>query len=178
VIVTRTYLELLAPTQLRRAAFPDDAAVFIRLVSCPTDHYRWLYRTVGHLWRWTDRSNWSDDQIRTHLDSPAVALWELRVADEIAGYAELQRHQDDTVEIAYFGLMPGFFARRLGASMLTAAATEAWRMGASRVWLHTCTLDSARALPNYLARGFTPFRQEQYEAPDASAPPPIMGEAP
>ena len=31
---------------------------------------------------------------------------------------------------------------------------EAFALGASRVWLHTCTLDSPRAIPNYKARGF------------------------
>ena len=42
----------------------------------------------------------------------------------------------------------------LGGAMLTKAASEAWSVGANRVWLHTCTLDSPRALPNYKARGF------------------------
>ena len=37
-------------------------------------------------------------------------------------------------------------------------------LGATRVWLHTCTLDGEAALPNYLARGFTPFRTERYVA--------------
>lgn len=40
----------------------------------------------------------------------------------------------------------------------------AWQWGTSLVWLHTCTLDSAAALPNYLARGFQPTRSEQYVA--------------
>jgi len=34
----------------------------------------------------------------------------------------------------------------------------------ARVWLHTCTLDDPAALPNYVARGFRPFREERYEA--------------
>ncbi len=37
-----------------------------------------------------------------------------------------------------------------------------------RVWLHTCTLDHPNALPNYLARGFTPYRTETYEVDSAS----------
>jgi hypothetical protein len=41
--------------------------------------------------------------------------------------------------------------------MLTAAVKEAFEMGGSRIWLHTCTLDSPRALPSYLARGFRSF---------------------
>ena len=68
------------------------------------------------------------------------------------------------MEIAYFGLRPEFFGRGIGKAMLTRAAEEAWALGAKRVWLHTCTLDSTHALPNYLARGFTQFRQESFTA--------------
>ena len=50
--------------------------------------------------------------------------------------------------------------RGIGKAMLTRAAEEAWALGASRVWLHTCTLDSPRALPNYQARGFEETRTE------------------
>jgi len=32
-------------------------------------------------------------------------------------------------------------------------------MGASRVWLHTCTLDHPSALANYKARGFRIFKE-------------------
>jgi hypothetical protein len=46
---------------------------------------------------------------------------------------------------------------------LTLAAEQAWALGAKRVWLHTCTLDHAAALPNYLGRGFVPFKTEVYE---------------
>ena len=59
-------------------------------------------------------------------------------------------------------------SRGLGKAMLTRAADEAWALEPTRVWLHTCTLDSPHALPNYLARGFTPTRRERYvaELPD------------
>jgi GNAT superfamily N-acetyltransferase len=76
------------------------------------------------------------------------------------------------VEIAYFGLAVRFFGRGLGKHMLTRAAEEAWAMGARRVWLHTCTLDSPAALPNYLARGFDPVRTETYDALLPDDPPP------
>jgi len=42
--------------------------------------------------------------------------------------------------------------------LLTHGLEEAWRMGPSRVWLHTCTLDHPAALPNYLARGMTIYK--------------------
>ena len=59
--------------------------------------------------------------------------------------------------------MPTFIGRGLGKAMLSEAANRAWALGASRVWLHTCTLDDAAALPNYLARGFVKFRELEYE---------------
>jgi len=78
------------------------------------------------------------------------------------GYFELLRHGDGSVEIAYFGLVRAFIGNGIGGYMLHRAVEEAWAMGATRVWLHTCTLDSPSALPNYTARGFVPFKTEQF----------------
>ena len=44
------------------------------------------------------------------------------------------------------------------------AVEEAFVLGAGPVRLHTCTLDSPAALPNYLARGFRKVREETYSA--------------
>lgn len=79
-----------------------------------------------------------------------------------AGYFELRQHEDTSVEIAYFGLLEEFLGRSLGKHLLTIAVEQGWQLGANRLWLHTCTLDHSAALPNYLKRGFKPFRQETY----------------
>ncbi len=84
--------------------------------------------------------------------------------DAVAGYFELRNCEDGSVEIAYFGLLPEFLGRGLGKHLLTCATEQAWADGANRVWLHTCTLDDPAALPNYLKRGFRPFRTEKYTA--------------
>lgn len=91
-------------------------------------------------------------------------MWECLVNDRSAGFFELERMSDGSVEIAYFGLAAAFIGRGIGKAMLTRAADDAWTLGATRVWLHTCTLDSPNALPNYRARGFQEFRQERYVA--------------
>ena len=52
--------------------------------------------------------------------------------------------------------------RGFGGALLTSALEEAWRSQPTRVWLHTCTLDDAAAMPNYRKRGFVPFKQETY----------------
>ena len=163
VQVTRTYLEMKRPADLRGVLFSDPAARVERRSPCPVALYRRLYKEVGEDWYWHSRLEWSDEQLAAHLALPAVMVFELMVGDASAGYFELKRHDDDSVEIEYFGLNPRFIGRKLGGAMLTRAVEEAWRAGASRVWLHTCTLDSDHALPNYKARGFQPFKTERLE---------------
>jgi GNAT superfamily N-acetyltransferase len=81
---------------------------------------------------------------------------------EPAGYFELRQHEDGSVEIAYFGLLPNFIGRGWGKYLLTRAVDTAWSLDPKRVWLHTCTLDHPAALPNYLKRGFRRVREEVY----------------
>jgi GNAT superfamily N-acetyltransferase len=135
----------------------------VRHARCPVPVYRQLYREVGEPWYWHDRLEWSDEKLARHLASPDVGVWELLVAGESAGYFELQRHDDASVEIAYFGLTPTFMDRGLGGALLTRAVEEAFAMDARRVWLHTCTLDSPRALPTYHARGFRAYRTQRLQ---------------
>lgn len=164
VDVLRTYVEMTHPGQLRPRRVADPAVRVEDAAPCPTSLYRRLYQDVGHAWHWVDRLPWDDARLAAHLADPAVRIRVLRVREEIAGWYELVRHPDGSVEIAYFGLVGRFIGRGLGAHLLTDAVEEAWRAGATRVWLHTCTLDSPAALPNYRARGFIPFQRETYRA--------------
>ena len=160
--VTRTYLEMTSPADLRPARSEDAAVRVERVEACPASFYRYLYAEVGRAYRWVDRLAWSDEEIRAHLADPAVSLWLLSVRAAPAGYFELKAGADGAVEIAYFGLLPEFIGRGYGKHLLTEAADRAWSSGARRVWLHTCSLDDPAALPNYRARGFRPFREETY----------------
>ncbi len=105
---------------------------------------------------------------RVDLASPAVSLWLLTVRAAPAGYFELEATSDGSVEIAYFGLLPEFIGRGYGKHLLTEAVERAWSLGARRVWLHTCSLDDAAALPNYVSRGFRAFHEETYTVPAPS----------
>ena len=168
--VVRTYLELRSPEELRPGApLPDDARI-VRHLPEQLDDYRRLYREVGARWQWRDRLGWSDDTLRDHLASANIHIFELLVDGESAGFFEL-RNGSDAVEIAYFGLLPAFIGRGLGGALLTAAVTEAWRLGPRRVWLHTCTLDHPQALANYRARGFRIYRVETEVKEEPDAPP-------
>jgi len=167
VEVVRTYLALDTPPQFRATTKqPSARDIGIeRRLPCPVPLYRRLYKEVGEQWYWHDRLEWSDEELAAYLAKPNVGVWEVTASggNKSAGYFELQRHEDGGVEIAFFGLKPEFIGQGLGGWMLGRAVEEAWAMDAKRVWLHTCTLDSDRALPNYLARGFRPYRTERLE---------------
>jgi GNAT superfamily N-acetyltransferase len=162
---TRTYLELTTPDQFQAAfgSFPD--VVIARVPNPSPDLYRTCYRTVGEAFHWFDRWDWSDDEIARHLADPAIQLFVAkRTSGALSGWYELRRVAgDDSVEIAYFGIVAAEFGRGFGKHLLSSAVRDAWALGPQRVWLHTCTLDHANALPNYLARGFAPYRTETYE---------------
>jgi len=162
VEVTRTYLEMSSPGDLVAASSPDRRLRLERVEECPASFHRYLYAEVGRAYHWIDRLGWTDEQTLAYLASPTVSLWVLYCAGAPAGYFELKREDDGSVEIAYFGLLPEFTHRGYGKHLLSEAVRHAWAEGARRVWLHTCTLDHPAALPNYVARGFRPFKTERY----------------
>lgn len=147
--------------------FPD--VTIARATKPLPELYRTCYRTVGKDFHWRDRWDWTDAEITKHLADPANQLFVATRAIgkkkvQLAGWYELRRVvEDDSVEIAYFGIVPAEFGRGFGKHLLSAAVRDAWALRPRRVWLHTCTLDHANALPNYIARGFTPYRTETYE---------------
>src|SRR5205814_1353389 len=124
-----------------------------------------LYAAVGYRWMWYSRLPWDHAQWLAYLDRPELETWVGYVSGSPAGYFELERQSDDNVELAYFGLLPRFIGQGLGAELLTAAIERAWKMGAARVWVHTCSLDHPQALANYQARGFRVFRTEEKVEP-------------
>jgi len=160
--VTRTYLQLERPGDLNPARLEDPRIRIDRVAECPPSFFRYLYTEVGRFYHWIDRLPWTDEQIRAHLARPEITLWVMFSEGAPAGYFELEKHEDCSYEIAYFGLMQEFLGRGLGKHLLTEAVERAWSEGANRVWLHTCTLDDPAALPNYLKRGFVAFKEERY----------------
>ena len=165
---TRTYLELKDRAQFKTAfgEFPD--ITIARVWNPSPEVYRTCYRTVGEAFHWFDRWDWSNEEINKHLADPAIHLFVARRSGDLAGWYELRRvAEDGSVEIAYFGIVTAEFGRGFGKHLLSSAVRDAWALAPSRVWLHTCTLDHPNALPNYLARGFTPYRKETYEVDSA-----------
>ena len=161
-VTTTTFLEMHRPAAL--PAQEPSAGVDIRQVLAPDPSLNArLYASVGADYRWVDRLRWSEDEWRRYVARPDLETWLMTDGGTPAGYFELLQQgggEETSVEIAYFGLLPGFIGRGLGATLLAAAIRRGWELPASRVWLHTSSLDHRHALANYLARGFRIYRVE------------------
>ena len=162
VAVRRTYLELRSLEELRPGRAPAEPVELVLRRPIDAADYLSLYTLVGERWLWRDRLAWNREELERYLENPDVHVWSAHVRDRTVGYFELRRHPDRTVEVMYFGLAPAFIGKGIGGWLLTRTAEEALALGASRVLLNTCTLDAPQALPNYLARGFTIVREDQY----------------
>jgi GNAT superfamily N-acetyltransferase len=115
---------------------------------------QFMFRTVGGPWRWFSRLSWSYQQWLHYLTEQPVRTWMLTVKGTPAGYIELLKHTDQSVEIKFFGLLPQFIGQGLGLKLAQAAIMLASQWSVGRIWLHTCSADHPSALQTYLQAGF------------------------
>lgn len=168
--VTTYYLELRDIDELEPSVREvPDLEIREARIACP-ELGRFLYSVVGRDWSWTDRSSWPYAKWLDHLDRPEIQVWIAYLEGVIAGYVEIERQDETSVEIACFGLLKQFMGRGIGGLLLSDAVERAFQSGAQRVWLHTCSLDSPKAMENYRARGFKLFdeKTELKDVPPAS----------
>ncbi len=156
------------PEGLRRLVPEVDVAVqLIRWKDTAPEKYRMLYRRVGAPWIWWSRLAKSDAELAAIIDDPKVQLYAVvdRAGVEV-GMLELDFRVDRESEIAFFGLIPGATGKGLGKWLMRRTLQLAWAPGVERVWVHTCTLDDAKALPFYVGQGFVPYARYVEVFPD------------
>ena len=156
VEVTTWSLEMLSRDAFRPAwSDRPDLTVTQAEIPCP-EFSRFLYTSVGGDWHWRDRLSWNYAKWQTYLNNPGLQIWVAYVRGTPAGYVELlhQPENQNSLEIAYFGLLKAFIGQGIGKQLLSVGIEKAWNMGGDRVWVHTCSLDGPYALKNYEARGF------------------------
>jgi len=147
-------MELASPDDFR----PKEAAIAnmeIRQVEIDVPEFNWfLHQAVGTDYRWGGREDWTADQWSEYIKRPGMETWVAWISGSPAGYYELQKMEDTSVEIHCFGLLPSFIGKGIGGPLLTAAVQRGWDVGANKVWLRTCSHDHPNAVTNYEARGF------------------------
>ncbi len=157
--VTVFYLEMMAPT--KRVIRPPCEGITVEHVRSPDlASYRSLYNSVGQDYLWRSKLKLSDETLAALIGDPLIEVHVLRVDGVRAGFAEFDRRQPDEIEMVQFGLTREFIGQGLGKWFLQYMIDKAWSYQPHRFWLHTCTLDHAAALPNYLKAGFVQYTQE------------------
>lgn len=162
------YLEQTCSTQPRPATTLDIPVEIVRAELPSPELSRFLYTAVGGDLFWVDRLPWTWQQWYDWLTQPGIETWVAWVQGTPAGYAELHAQPAGQVELTSFGLLPSFTGQGLGGHLLTFALDQAWTIAhrwpgqqpTSRVWLHTCSLDSPIALPLYQSHGLRVYHTQ------------------
>lgn len=165
-ILVTTFLEMTSPAFFAPAYVQANDIEIIRMEMPDLGFYKFLYRSVGEEWAWRDRLQIPNTQLRRILTSPRTQVYVMYVSGSPGGYVELYQHDDNSVEIVYFGIRRAYMGRGLGKHLLSYGAARAWDMDASRVWLHTCNLDGPHALANYRKRGFRIYKVLEEPMPE------------
>lgn len=150
--VTTWYLQF-EGTPPAQVTWPADVVLTEAEIPSP-ELSQFLFRTVGGPWRWFSRLSWNYQQWLDYLTQQQVRTWLLNVKGTPAGYIELLKHVDQSVEIKFFGLLPQFIGQGLGAPLAKAAVMLAAQWTTGKIWLHTCSADHPSALKNYQHAGF------------------------
>ena len=174
-------LEMSDPAHLRPKRIDLPGLRVERMVVPVPEFNKFLHTLVGAPYRWGGRGDWTADDWRAYAESENLETWVAYVEGSPAGYVELEKGPAGDVHIWCFGLLPAFIGQGLGGHLLSVALEHAWApasaggeveadvsavpgMGATRVWLRTCSHDHPHALQNYLARGFRIAGQERTPA--------------
>jgi GNAT superfamily N-acetyltransferase len=158
--VTTTFLEMLSPKDFKPKIL-DRKDVRVRKIGIPTpviNHF--FFVNVGRPWKWYSRLSWTLGDWQALVGQKTVTTSVGYIKGAPFGYIELVR-RGESVEIAFFGLLPQYIGMGLGGFLLSEAIRSAWELDPGRVWVHTCTQDHKYALNNYLARGLTIYKREK-----------------
>lgn len=158
--VTVYYLEMLKPSK-RTVPAPREGLTVLHARTPSVPYYRFLYNPVGKEYNWLSRRKLSDDELASILQDSLNEVHVLYVDGSPAGFAELDRHVADEVELVQFGLMADFIGQGQGTWFLQWTIDKVWSYGPKRFWLHTCTLDHPAAVPTYKKAGFVQYKDER-----------------
>jgi GNAT superfamily N-acetyltransferase len=151
-----TRLEMTAPPKASLPVPVNIQTAIMRAPEIPLPFYRYLYRQVGARWQWVDRLRMSDEDLTAIVHDKRNDISVLYVNGAPAGFFEHFREDEDTIELAHFGLMEHALGLGIGKWFLLQALYSLWVLNPMRVITTTNNLDHPRALQLYQMFGFSP----------------------
>ena len=159
--IKRNYLEIKSLNELAEVSKSSDV-YRVNFLDPPNFQLnKFFYKNIGKDHHWVDRLVWSEKEWIDYVCNEKVSTYILRKEEDVCGYFELIFHKDkNEFEIAYFGLLKEYHNKKLGSYLLSFAIKKCFEKNINRVWVHTCSLDHANALNNYLSRGMKIYKRE------------------
>ena len=159
--VKRNYLEIHSYQELKEGNQPSNDYSLKLIDPINFQLNKFFYKNIGKKHKWIDRLVWREEQWINYVSNEKVKTYVLKQKDDLVGFFELIFHlEKNETEIAYFGILEEYQNKKLGSYLLSEAIKRSFQVRASRVWVHTCSLDHKNALNNYLSRGMKIFKTE------------------
>tara|TARA_B110000438_G_scaffold196115_1_gene187684 strand:+ start:248 stop:751 length:504 start_codon:yes stop_codon:yes gene_type:complete len=159
--IFRKYLEIKSLDDFKEVKKPSENYLLDLVEPKDFQLNKFFYKNVGKKYKWVDRLVWTDQKWIDYVSNNKLFTYILKDNEELVGYFELIFYQDiREAEIAYLGILEEYFGKKLGSYLLSEAIIKSFSLGATRVWVHTSSLDHKNALKNYLARGMKVFKSE------------------
>jgi len=166
--IVRNYLEIKSLDELLEKKKPNTEYIVEKVSTNDFQLNRFFYKQIGQNHKWNDRLVWDNKKWMNYVSNPKVFTFVLKDNEDIAGFFELIYHKDKSeMEIAYFGLLKDYMAKKLGGYMLSEAIKISFSYKVKRLWVHTCSLDHKNALKNYLSRGMKIYNIEKISVKSA-----------
>ncbi len=160
VEISVTTMELQRTNWLARREDQDNSGLLMPLTKPPLDFYRYLIDRIGRQCHWQEYLCFGDADLSARIHAPRREMRLLLIDGAPAGLFDIDRVDDETAEIVYFGLMTHLAGRGLGKWLLAQAIATAFSTGARRLVLKTSSLDHPAAQVIYRKAGFEIAQEE------------------
>lgn len=149
-----TYLELRRPLKYGCVIPKCAEACRVARESLHVTEYLQLFRLAGERVGWDLRTRGSSEEVVNALKNPNAIVFVLRIDGSASGLCEFRKEDGGDLELLFFGIAKRLEGRGFGRFLLCSALELAWEERPGRIWLHTDTYDSPRALMLYEQVGF------------------------
>ena len=156
--IERFYLEINTINNLKTKPISSNCFSLKEASKDNFDLNKFFYKQIGKRHQWVDRLIWQDKDWLKYISNENLKTYIFKRENDLVGYFELIFNNNDC-EIAYFGILEEFIGKGYGGFLLSEALKIGFK-SASRIWVHTCSLDHPNAIENYKSRGMKIFKTE------------------
>ena len=133
--VDRYYLEILSLKKLNEVSSPNKDLIIEKINPPDIEINKFFYKNVGKKHRWVDRLEWDNLKWISYLENEKVDTYVLKSNDNLVGYFEaIKNEQNNSTEIAYFGIIEEFIGKGIGAYLLSEAIKICFQKKSKRIY--------------------------------------------